>query len=472
MNFFSLKTFWWTSLALHLYAAWHSVGFQHCDEHFQILEPLAGNTAPWEFSARIRPWFQTTVFKIFLWPWEALGLKDPFTKMMLLRVICSLLGFFSLNRLASWWQQRHPQSDPVWTYALIHLAWFVPYLHARTSSENVATSLFLLSLTLFEKEKVRGWKGLLAGALGGCAFWARFHLGIPVFLLWCAALWRRRWNNANWAFPLGVVLVVCAGVGLDSWWYGEWTLSPYRYFTVNIIQDKASSFGVDPWYKYLEWGFFKLLPPLSLILLGSLLWYWFKRPSCVLSLLGFSFFLVHSLIPHKEARFLFPLLPLAQLAVIYFFPRPPSMDSLAKKAFLYLCLLINTVALIVSTNKHANSLILIQQQLYRRGIESLAAFPSKVDFANPYYVCKLDVKLTNPHDRDVLAFDQTATSPPREHVLFYHYGREKLFPWIRDCQLLWQNRSDLWGHLLPEKQLHRSSFIKLYHCPLAVEKTP
>ena len=471
MGFFTLKTLWWTSLALHLYAAWQSVGFQHCDEHFQILEPLVGHTAPWEFEARIRPWFQITLFKIFLWPWEALGLQDPFTKMALLRLACSLLGFFSLNRLASWWQQRHPQSDPAWTYALIHLAWFVPYLHARTSSENVATSFFLLSLILFEKEHVRGWKGLLAGVLGGCAFWARFHLGIPVFLLWCSSLWRRRWVSANWAFPLGVVLMVCLGVALDSHWYGQWTLSPWRYFGVNIIQDKASTFGVDPWYKYLEWGTLRLLPPVSLVLLGSLFWYWIKRPACPLSLLGFSFLLVHSLIPHKETRFLFPLLPLAQLAVAYFFPRFPLRDTLGKKALFSLCLLVNTVALIVSAGKPANSLILLQQQLYRRKIESLATFPGR-EHANPYHVCLLDVKLTNPHDRKTDIFDETASSPPREYVLFYHYGLEKLFPWVHDCQLIWQNRSDLWGHILPEKQLHRSSFIKLYHCPQTVEKNP
>ncbi len=464
MNFFSLKTLWWTSLALHLYAAWCTVGFQHCDEHFQILEPLASNLAPWEFTDRIRPWFQITLYKLFLWPFEAVGLQNPFTKMTLLRMAMAVLGFYSLNRLALWWRERCPQSDPVWTYALIHLAWFVPYLHARTSSENLATSLFLLSLVGLQVKGPSNGRAFWAGVLGGCAFWARFHLGLPVFLLWCHSLWRRRGIPANWAYPLGVVIVVCLGVVLDSHWYGQWTLSPYRYFYTNLIQDKASSFGIDPWYQYLEWGALKLLPPLSLVLMSCLFFYWWKRPGDALTWVGLPFFLLHSLIPHKEYRFLFPLLPLAQLAVVHFFPRPPQLNTLWKKALAGLCLLVNGMALVISANKPAQSLISLQQQLYRRQIQSLAAFPGR-EHKNPYFVCALDVKFTNPRGNEVKLFGQSAISPPAEHVLFYHYGKEKLFPWIADCQLQWQNRADWWATILPQKQLHRSSFIKLYHCP-------
>ena len=464
VRFYSLRSLWWTSLALHLYAAWCTVGFQHCDEHFQILEPLIGNLSPWEFIDRIRPWFQITLYKLFLWPWQASGLQDPFFKMALLRIAMAILGFFSLNQLALWWSKRYPQSDPVWTYALIHLAWFVPYLHARTSSENLSTSLFLLSLVSFQAKPPSTSRSIWAGVLGGCAFSARFHLGLPVFLLWCHSLWHRRKITANWAYPLGVVTVVGVGFVLDSYWYGQWTFSPYRYFHANLVQDKASSFGVDPWYQYLEWGALKPLPPLSLVMIICLFLYWWKRPGDALTWVGLPFFLMHSLIPHKEYRFLFPLLPFAQLAVAHYLPRPPQINTPWKKVLAILFLLVNTVALVVSVNKPAQALFSLHQQIYNRQIQSLAVFPER-EHKNPYSICFLDMKFTNPRRSEISFFDESTTSAPTDYVLFYHYGREKLFPWIADCQLEWKNRSDWWASILPEKQLRHSSFIKLYHCP-------
>ena len=66
-----------------LVTAWFSETFYFPDEHYQILEFMAfklGITPaaelPWEFSARIRPWFQPLVYFLIAKPAMLAGVKD------------------------------------------------------------------------------------------------------------------------------------------------------------------------------------------------------------------------------------------------------------------------------------------------------------------------------------------------------------------------------------------------------------
>src|SRR5256885_638741 len=66
-----------------LITAWFSNTFYFPDEHYQVLE-FAGHklgitpvsALPWEFSARIRPWFQPLVYFGIAKPLLALGVAD------------------------------------------------------------------------------------------------------------------------------------------------------------------------------------------------------------------------------------------------------------------------------------------------------------------------------------------------------------------------------------------------------------
>ncbi|MBU6376319.1 MAG: hypothetical protein KGQ59_10015, partial [Bdellovibrionales bacterium] len=86
---------WWVILAIHLLAAWFSVGHHHPDEHFQILELAwyrsglahSSEAVAWEFSSQIRsglaPWIASRVML-------ALPAADPETIARILRTVASL----------------------------------------------------------------------------------------------------------------------------------------------------------------------------------------------------------------------------------------------------------------------------------------------------------------------------------------------------------------------------------------------
>ncbi len=79
--------------AVTLVTAWFSVTFYFPDEHYQILEFMGfklGITPPaelpWEFSARIRPWFQPLVYFLIAKPLMLAGVKDMFVIAFILRL--------------------------------------------------------------------------------------------------------------------------------------------------------------------------------------------------------------------------------------------------------------------------------------------------------------------------------------------------------------------------------------------------
>ncbi len=461
-----IKALWWLSLTIHLYAALQSIGYHGCDEYFQIIEPVANNTSVWEFRDRIRPWFQIAFFKAILFPFQAFGLTNPFIKMTILRICCSLLGFFSLNLLWKWWIQNNKEANPIWSYTVIHFLWYIPYFHARTSAENLGTSLLLFSLLLFHNRNT----SLIAGVLGGLSFWTRFHLGIPVFALWVWSLSQTGLSKKNILFPLGVVLTLLLGIGLDSYFYEKLTITPYRYFYVNLIKDRASDFGVNPWYDYFRWAFLRGIPPLSLFLFGSLLWHWLKKPRHLITVLTLPFFLIHLLVPHKESRFLFPLLPFVALALLSFIPSFPVRYRSWKKYTFRFCLIINIVTLIISINISAKKQFKIQHEFYRRKINTLASFKR-----DPYQACQLDMKFTKPQNLKVSIFNENTPRPPQAHVVFYRYGQDSQFSWIKDCRLDWQSTPEFLLNILPknipfnikafpERKKNRLRVTKLYYC--------
>jgi len=85
------------------------------------------------------------------------------------------------------------------------------------------------------------------------------------------------------------------------------------------VQGGASGFGVSPWWSYVPLGFSTqgfLFP----ILLVATLIFWVKRPAHVLTWSTVPFVLIHLLVGHKEARFLFPMVFAQLLMALELFP--------------------------------------------------------------------------------------------------------------------------------------------------------
>jgi GPI mannosyltransferase 3 len=329
----------YASLVLHLLAAFFSTGYHHYDEHYQVLEWAGlklgltprGHLA-WEYPAQIRSWVQPAFAFVVSRGLEAFGGFNPFWASYVLRSVFALLGWCTTVGLVRccefWFPDPKIRKSAVLATCL---AWFVPYLHARYSSENGAQIFFLLGmLPLIQWVALgKGTKhpGFLSGAFWGVAFQCRFQAGFLVFpaVLWLLFFGRPyRWVLAKVALGFTLVSLFC--FWLDGWGYGNWVFPAIGYFIVNVIQGKANEWGVFPFWYYFE-RYFVLAPPLSSLLLVGVVSCWILARRFSLSWISFFFVLAHSFVSHKEVRFLFPILPLTPVLAFMAVQKSPSLRS-------------------------------------------------------------------------------------------------------------------------------------------------
>lgn len=358
-----MKTLW-IPLVLYLVTAWFSEGFHHYDEHFQLLEFAGYKTGktpvealPWEFHDKIRPWFQPYVAATVVRGLALVGVASPFTAAFFLRVLSAILAWLALTQLlkccGGWFQDERLKQRAI---AIGCWLWFLPYLAVRFSSEGWSTSLFVLGFTTLilavQGEKFPPWRYLLAGVSFGLAFECRFQAALLVL---AAIAWYAKWGKPKLRdlalVGTGLALAFAAGRSLDFLGYGQWTLTPWTYLRVNLLEGKMSQWGTSPWWRYFTDYLGIGLPPISLLLLVGLLAAWVRKPRLSLTWVTLPFVAVHLLLSHKEPRFLFPiviLVPFAGLLALQTFPKilSWSFDTRAGRALWIFLVVLNALALV------------------------------------------------------------------------------------------------------------------------------
>jgi phosphatidylinositol glycan class B len=114
--------------------------------------------------------------------------------------------------------------------------------------------------------------------------------------------------------PIALIIFALSTL-LDSLTHGSLVVTPYEFLKFNIFQDVGSWYGSQPWYWYLSAGFPAVLGIQFVPFIMATLVIIKNKDAHVneLALLGTIVFAltVYSLLPHKEFRFLLPLLPIA-----------------------------------------------------------------------------------------------------------------------------------------------------------------
>ncbi|GBP77306.1 GPI mannosyltransferase 3 [Eumeta japonica] len=114
--------------------------------------------------------------------------------------------------------------------------------------------------------------------------------------------------------PEDSLISATAYIALDSYFYGRLVITPWEFFKFNILHDVASHYGTHPWYWYLTQG----LPAVLGVSFAGLLWATYtvlRHPSehkiglLLLAVMAVHVVL-HSFVPHKEFRFMLPILPM------------------------------------------------------------------------------------------------------------------------------------------------------------------
>lgn len=318
------------ALCLFVFAAWRSAGVHHPDEYFQTVEFASeklGRThaafLPWEHTYRLRPYLQPAVYVGAARALAAVGASAPATALLVFRLGSALLNLAALLLLWAALARRLPEPRArTWLLAACLFTFYLPYLSVRSSSESVSGALLAAGLAawlLLEARPVRA--ALVAGLILGLAFDTRYQLGLCVAGFGAWLLYVRRAVRPFLALAGGVITMVALGLVVDRWGYGVWTLTPWNYLRANLIEGRANSFGTAPFYQYVV-DLAATWPPLPALAGLAVVVFWFRARRDPLTWTSAPLVVGHSLLAHKELRFLFPLAPLAAAMAALLFLDP------------------------------------------------------------------------------------------------------------------------------------------------------
>lgn len=326
MEYFNYReqVFNWLFLILLITTAYFSIGFFHGDEHFQLLEfanYLSGNTPAnhlaWEFNAQIRPSFQVWIAHFAIKGGELLD-ANPFQVTFFLRLLTATLTFFVFR---SWYQLTRDnvrKSMHGWYQGFLYFTWFIPFIFVRFSSETWSALFIMWGIILtLKSEKKQAL--FYAGLCFGVSFICRFQSAILIggFLLWLMIFGKATISQLL-KIILPTIAILLFGIILDSQFYGEFVITAYQYFDVNLIQGKAATFGTTPWHFYITDILNRTQVFYGVLMLIGLLYFTILHWKSYISWVVVPFILIHLLIGHKESRFLFPIVAFIPIMLMVF----------------------------------------------------------------------------------------------------------------------------------------------------------
>ena len=294
-------------------------GVFHYDQYFQIIDFSSyqlGNksfaTQIWELAAQIRPSIQIHFFSIFYRLCMFCNISNPYTQLLILRLIVGLISFSVFNIITIYYLRTYNKRVLYWALIMLNFSWLLPYTRTLYSSEIIASVLFFGAILIYDIRKTKKREFLfmlVTGFLLALAFFCRFQMafalaGFGIWLVFAEKNIKRiLLITAGFALGFGLNLL------LDHDFYQQWVITPVRYFQVNIMEGKASEFGKSSFLRYIGTLLIQFIaPPFSLIFLFFAIKALIKKQATHLGLIVLLFILGHCIIAHKEDRFLFPII--------------------------------------------------------------------------------------------------------------------------------------------------------------------
>lgn len=352
------------AILLHAIAAWFSSGYYADDEHYQVIAfaqqrmgELPANELPWEYDAHIRSAWLPSLACAAIGAGRAWLTTDPFIIAFLLRAITAICALAVVRRFITTALPLVKIGQQRLFIGLSWSLWFLPYQHVRFASETWTGLLFLAGATTMLSADRRKWTGLVTGALFGLSLQVK-----PAMIIAClgASAWWA-WNSneriKRSAIMLGgMILAIAAGALVDLWFYRDFHPTLWNYMRLAVLGDDEHTFEVYPWYSYFAWLVKYGIWPIGMLLLVALLWLSYRMSRSWLMWSIWPYLIVLSIIPHKEVRFLFPLVDLAPLALVLAWQEVKServRKVLRQRAVSFPIIVVNTIGLWVSCSSAA-----------------------------------------------------------------------------------------------------------------------
>lgn len=348
--------------------AYNSHGYYHGDEHFQIIEfarvKLGLNSiheVAWEYSAKIRPTLQSTIFIGVFKLLNTLNITDPYDQLFVLRLLTGLFAIFVIHLFIQQTKNEFKNLFHQHVYEFIsYFLWFIPLLSVHFTSETVSALFLLLGVSIYLKHKTKSNYSILIGVFFGFSFLFRFQIAFALlgFVLWFFIVGKEK-NKEFWKLTLGFILVFIFGVFIDSWFYGEYVFTSWNYLKENLLKNDAPSFGDSPWDYYLQSLIYLPYKFIGILIFISIFIITLFRFNNLFIWMIIPFVAFHHFIPHKEERFLFPMIFLFPIVMMqaYNFIYNVKTNKYVKNVFgslLFVSIvLVNSIGVIAMSQKSA-----------------------------------------------------------------------------------------------------------------------
>lgn len=283
------------------------------DEYYQTVEQanriaFGFGIIPWEFREGARSWFFPGVlagwFKVLWW----VGIRGPGHRVIAAKLLMAALGLVGVGAtgmLAARLVPEERQRKTAWLFGALFLGFAPPILYfgPKVMTENASGPLLVLA-ALWSLDGDRR-RQIAAGALSASTIYLRYQNGLFAVGLLIFSAWKHGWRAAV-PFLIAATSIGLAGGALDWVTWGTPFKAFIEYLDFNIVRDGASGFGTSPWTFFFTHTVGALGAPVGLLLFAAVRG---SRRAKALAFMVVLFIGIHAAVPHKELRFLLPLMP-------------------------------------------------------------------------------------------------------------------------------------------------------------------
>lgn len=270
---------------------------------------------PWEFVNGVSHWTWPGVLAGLLKLAALVGLDEPSEYLRVVQgalALCGVATIYGCHRLA----RVHGASTLTASAGAVLFALAAPavYFAHRALTETASTLPVVLGLAMTLAPRASRRQVVVGSSLLALSVLLRLQNGLfPMIVLGVLAIRRQRRATLEAGAVLAVGAFLFGLIDLLTW--DSWFDSALEYVRFNLIEGRASEFGKADFFFYGRVLVSSVGLPGAVVLLVLPLLALRRAPGLVLG--AAAYLLVHSVVPHKEGRFLLPLLPvLCALAAI------------------------------------------------------------------------------------------------------------------------------------------------------------